>query len=112
MWYDDGGYVLLFFPDGSGFMRYYDGKSVAWSVEVKAANFAWPARLSLVRDINGSVTGRVDDAIVGARLLPVDLKRLALPNVKSLSFATQNLPGSNSGYALYERIDAEAFGAK
>jgi hypothetical protein len=112
MWYDDGGYVLLLFPDGNGYMRYYDGKSVLWSAEVKAANFAWPARLSLVRDVNGSVTGRVDDAIVGARLLPVDLKRRALPKVKSLSFVTQNLPGTNSGYALYEKLDAEAYGAK
>lgn len=112
MWYDDGGYVLLLFPDGQGFMRYYEGKRVAWSAEVKAANFAWPARLSLVRDANGSVVGRVNDAVIGARLIAVDLKRRALPLVKSVSFATQAISGSGSGYALYERLDVDAWDAQ
>jgi hypothetical protein len=111
-WYDDGGYVLLLFPDGQGFMRYYEGKSVAWSAEVKVANFAWPARLSLARDVNGSIIGRVNDAVIGARLVPVDLKRRALPMVKSVSFVTQATSGSGSGYALYERLDVEAWDAR
>jgi hypothetical protein len=109
MWGDDGGYTLVLFPDGRGFMRYYEGKNAVWSAEVKAANFSWPARLSLVRDTNGSVIGRVNGAIVGVRLLGVDLKKRALPMIKSVSFATQ-ASGTDGGYALYESLDVEAWG--
>jgi hypothetical protein len=109
MWGDDGGYALILFPDGRGFMRYYEGKNAVWSDEVKTANFSWPARLSLARDTNGSVIGRVNGAIVGVRLLGVDLKKRALPMIKSVSFATQ-ASGTDGGYALYESLDVEAWG--
>ena len=110
MWGDDGGYVLLMFPEGHGFMRYYKGKSAVWSVDVNAVNFSWPAQLSLALDTNGSVVGRVNGAIASVRLQGLDLKKKALPMIKSVSFATQASSSANAGYALYESLDIEAWG--
>jgi hypothetical protein len=110
VWYDDGGYMLLFFPDGRGLMRYYEGKSVGWSSEIKVANFAFPAKVSITRDVNGSMIGRVNEAIVAVRLVGVDLKKTKLPMVKSVSFATLSQGQSGTGSATYERLDVQAWG--
>jgi hypothetical protein len=109
MWNDDEGCTLTIFPDGRGVMQYYEGRRATWSAEVRVANFAYPARISLERDINGSVIGRVNTAIVAVKLEPADLKKTELPPVKSVSFST-HAPAAAGRGAVYDGIDVRAWG--
>jgi hypothetical protein len=109
-WGDEGGYALMLFPDGRGTMRYYEGRKATWSVDFKAANFAFPAKVSLSRDSNGSVIGRVNDVAAAVRLIPVDLKKTVLPMVKSVSFATLSSASSDRSGAVYESLGVQAWG--
>ncbi|MDR3321794.1 MAG: hypothetical protein LBS93_05035 [Synergistaceae bacterium] len=109
---DEGGYALLLFPDGSGSMRYYAGKSAVWAAEIKVAGFSLPARISLTRDVNGSMLGKVNDVIVAARILPLDLKNIDPPPIKSVAFCTSSPAGRGSAEAVYEGLDVQAWGVK
>lgn len=124
LWNDGGGYALLLFPDGSGFMRYYEGKDVSWSADVNVANYACPARVSLTRDANGTMLGRVNDVIVAARVLPFDMKDNAPPLVKTVSFVTQapappdnrktakTSDSAQGAQAIYDGLDVQAWGLR
>jgi hypothetical protein len=110
VWNDEGGCALLIFPDGSGFMRYYAGRDAAWTAEIKIANFSYPARISLARDANGSMLGRVNDIIVAARIVPLDLKNMKPSLIKSVAFSTSSTAGRGKSAAFYESLDVQAWG--
>lgn len=111
LWGAGDGYVLYLFPDGSGAMRQYQDKKSVWSKEIKIANFAYPANLTLWRDANGSVIAKVDGVVVAARLFDVDVKAPKTPKITSVSFVTRSSE-KVGGSVFYEKLDIEAWGTK
>jgi hypothetical protein len=110
LWSGENCYVLFIYPSGQGVMRYYEGKKTTWGAEVKIANFAYPARVSLRRDSNGSMLGMVNEAVVATRLFAADLKRANIPTVTAVSFATFSQAKPDNASVLYEKLDVEARG--
>jgi hypothetical protein len=110
LWSGENCYALFLYPDGRGVMRYYEGKKAIWGTEVRVANFAYPVRVSLSRDANGSMLGLVNGAVVATRLFAADLKRTNIPAVTSVSFATLSQAKPENASVLYEKLDVEAWG--
>ncbi|GHV28689.1 hypothetical protein FACS1894167_06420 [Synergistales bacterium] len=109
--YGDNSYVLLIFPDGRGSLKYYEGKKETWKADFSVRNFAFPVRLSISRDANGSVIGSVNGIFATSLISEPDLKKTGLPAVTGAAFFTQS-PGNTSGSgALYERLDVTARGS-
>ena len=110
LWSGENCYVLFIYPDGHGAMRYYEGKKTVWGAEVKVANFAYPAQVSLRRDSNGSMLGMVNGAVAASRLFAVDLKKTGIPTVTAVSFATFSQAKPDNASVIYEKLDVEARG--
>jgi hypothetical protein len=108
---EKGEYVVCVYPDGRGTLGFFEGKRAGWTSDFTMKNFAYPANISLWRDINGSVIARVNGAVVAVRLFAVDLAGLRHDRVTSVFFATRSRGGSGE-YALYEAIAVEGWGAK
>lgn len=100
IWFSDRGYAFYLFPDGGGYLRCFEGKKATWSSEVRVRNFAYPARLALYLDPNGSVIAKLDDKVCATCLFEVDLNKSAQEDVTSASFVTHS-EKNRSGLAAY-----------
>jgi hypothetical protein len=111
LWSADNGYVLCAYPDGSCFLRSYEGKKISWSQDVKVIGFEYPADLTIQVDVNGSVLGKVDNVIVAAMVVvSADLKKKSSPQMTSVSFVT-NSPNDRAGAPVYYKsLSARASG--
>lgn len=112
LWNGDDGYALFVFPDGNGFFNCYEKKKPVWTDAFVVANLAFPARVTIERDANGSMMARINGTVVSARLLDVDYKKPKATGVTSVSFATHSQK-TVAGYpALYESLYVQGWGAR
>ena len=109
---DNQGYVFYLFPQGDGFIRYVDGKKAIWTAEIFVRNFSYPARMTIVRDPNGSVVAKVNDIIVALRQYDADLTAAAPDKITSVSFVTISSPKAAGFPAYYESLEARAWGER
>ena len=112
LWGESDGYALYVYPDGKGMLRQYEGKKPVWTKEFSVQSFAYPANLTILRDANGSVLAKVDDAVVAVKLLDVDVRKPKTTDVVSASFATRRAGGRDGASASYERLDVEGWGTR
>lgn len=110
LWSGTNGYVLSFYPDGRGYLRGYKGRDVSWSQDISLKSFAYPASITLERDANGSVLGKVNGIIVAAHVLDVNLKRTSGDRVTTVSFATRSTKENPGGSATYGALGVRGWG--
>ncbi|MDR1916587.1 MAG: hypothetical protein LBQ58_08445 [Synergistaceae bacterium] len=111
IWSGSKGYVLSFYPDGRGYMRMYQGRSISWNQDIDVRGFILPADITLDRDANGSVLGKVNGVIVAARLLDVNLKSPVKDKITTVSFATHSTKEKPGVSATYGTLHVEGWSA-
>ena len=112
LWYGDKGWTLYIFPNGNGFLRYFEGKKATWTADVTTRNFTYPARLTILRDPNGSILAKINDVIVAIKHYGSDLAADAPEKVTSVSFFTHSTKKGSGTPAVYESLEARAWGER
>jgi hypothetical protein len=110
LWSGGSGCVLSFYPDGRGYLRGYKGREVSWSQDISVRGFSFPADITLERDANGSVLGRVNGIIAAARVLDVNLKKPSGDRVTTVSFATRSTKERPGAAATYGTLEVNGWG--
>lgn len=104
--------VLMLYPEGRGVMRITEGKQSLYRREFELKNLSYPARLEIVRDMNGSFTASVNGAVVACFMEEVDYNEPKTWDVTSAGFATFKETESENASVLYDRIEISAYGRR
>lgn len=107
----ESSWSIFVFPDGHGMMREHSGKKLLTGRDFTVEGLFFPFTLSLCRDGNGSVIGRVNDCVVAAVIRPLDMSSAAPSEVTAVAFATLKADGNGTN-AAYERLEVSAKGVK
>lgn len=106
---DDRIWTLSISNNGEGSLRSFSGKKLVDRHDFAAKNISWPMTLTIWRDMNGSIVGRINEAVVAAVIYEYDAAGPKISDVLSIGISTTS-DGSPNAHALYDRVEVSGSG--